>query len=320
MSEPKKGWVARLFGGFAKTSERLGENVAAVVAPIAEATRISGATRLTEDQLDDLEDALILSDLGPRAAERIRLKLRETRFERGVSEEAIKQAVADEIAAILEPVAKPLAITAFPRPHVILVIGVNGSGKTTSIAKLAHLFQEQDYAVMLAAADTFRAAAIEQLAVWAERVGVPIIRGPEGGDPASVTFDAVKAATEEGTDVLIVDTAGRLHNKRELMDELAKIRRVLGRLNPEAPHDVVLVLDATNGQNALAQIEIFKEVAGVTGLVMTKLDGTARGGVLVAAAEQYGLPIHAIGVGEKIDDLRAIDAGLVARIIAGVEQ
>ncbi|WP_374531739.1 signal recognition particle-docking protein FtsY [Novosphingobium sp.] len=303
-----ESWSDRLFGGFRKTSERLSENLAGIVTK----------AKLDDAQLDDLEDALILSDLGPRAARRIRERLAGERFERGVDEAAIKQAVADEIAAILRPVAKPLEVVAFPRPQVILVIGVNGSGKTTTIAKLAHLFQEQDYGVMLAAGDTFRAAAIGQLGVWAERLGVPIIKGPEGGDPASVVFDAVKAATDQGIDALIVDTAGRLQNKRELMDELAKIRRVLGRLNPEAPHDVVLVLDATNGQNALQQIETFKEVAGVTGLIMTKLDGTARGGVLVAAAEQYGLPIHAIGVGEKIDDLRPFDPDLVARVIAGV--
>ena len=301
-------WSDRLFGGFRKTSERLSENLAGIVSQ----------TRLSDDQLDEIEDALILSDLGPRAAARIRERLSGERFERGADEAAIKQAVAEEIAAILRPVAKPLEVVAFPRPQVILVIGVNGSGKTTTIAKLAHLFQEQDYGVMLAAGDTFRAAAIGQLAVWAERLGVPIVRGPEGGDPASIVFDAVKAATAQGIDALIVDTAGRLQNKRELMDELAKIRRVLGRLNPEAPHDVVLVLDATNGQNALQQIETFKEVAGVSGLIMTKLDGTARGGVLVAAAEQYGLPIHAIGVGEKIDDLRPFDPDLVARVIAGV--
>ncbi len=301
-------WGHRLIGGFAKTTDKLSGNI----------TGLLGSGRLSEDQLDDLEDALILSDLGPQAAARIRARLADTRFESGADEAAIRQAVADEIAAILRPVAKPLEVTAFPRPHVVLVIGVNGSGKTTTIAKLAHLFQEEDYAVMLAAGDTFRAAAIGQLGVWADRLGVPIIKGPEGGDPASVVFDAVKAATDKGIDALIVDTAGRLQNKRELMDELAKIRRVLGRLNPEAPHDVVLVLDATNGQNALSQIEIFKEVAGVTGLVMTKLDGTARGGVLVAAAERYGLPIHAIGVGETIDDLRPFDPDLVARVIAGV--
>ncbi|WP_309623877.1 signal recognition particle-docking protein FtsY [Novosphingobium sp.] len=303
-----ESWSDRLLGGFKKTSERLGENLSGIV----------GKTRLDDGQLDALEDALILSDLGPRAAARIRDKLAGTRFERGADEAAIKEAVAGELAAILRPVAKPIDVVAFPRPQVILVIGVNGSGKTTTIAKLAHYFQELDYSVMLAAGDTFRAAAIEQLAVWADRVGVELVRGPEGGDPSAVVFDAVKAATDQGIDALIVDTAGRLQNKRELMDELAKIRRVLGRLNPEAPHDVVLVLDATNGQNALQQIEIFKEVAGVTGLVMTKLDGTARGGVLVAAAEQYGLPIHAIGVGEKLDDLRPFDPDLVARVIAGV--
>ncbi len=302
------GWSQRLFGGFRKTSERLTENLAGIVS----------MTRLDEAQLDELEDALILSDLGPRAAARIRERLSGERFERGADEQAIRQAVAEEIAAILRPVAKPLEIAAFPRPQVVLVIGVNGSGKTTTIAKLAHLFQEQDYGVMLAAGDTFRAAAIAQLAIWADRLGVPLVRGAEGGDPASIVFDAVKAATDSGIDVLIVDTAGRLHNKRELMDELAKIRRVLGRINPAAPHDVVLVLDATNGQNALQQIEIFKDVAGVTGIIMTKLDGTARGGVLVAAAEQFGLPIHAIGVGEKLDDLRPFDADLVARVIAGV--
>ncbi len=303
-----ESWQDRVFGGFRKTSDRLAGNLAG----------IGGQTRLTDAQLDELEDALILSDLGPRAAMRIRDKLADRRFDRGADEQAIRQAVADEIAEILRPVAKPLDVTAFPRPHVVLVIGVNGSGKTTTIAKLAHLFQEEDYSVILAAGDTFRAAAIGQLKVWADRVGVPIVTGPEGGDPASVVFDAVKAATEKGSDALIVDTAGRLQNKRELMDELAKIRKVLGRLNPEAPHDVVLVLDATNGQNALSQIDVFREVAGVTGLVMTKLDGTARGGVLVAAAEQYGLPIHAIGVGEGIDDLRPFDPDLVARVIAGV--
>jgi len=306
MSTPS--WKERLFGGFRKTSERLTGNL----------TEVVGTAKLDDATLDDVEDALIMSDLGPSAAARIRTKLAEKRFGLEISAQELKEAVAEEIAAILRPVAKPLEITAFPRPQVVLVIGVNGSGKTTTIAKLAHLFQEDDYEVMLAAGDTFRAAAIGQLATWADRVGVPLVRGPEGGDPASIVFDAVKLATDRGTDALIVDTAGRLQNKRELMDELSKIRRVLGKLNPEAPHDVVLVLDATNGQNALSQIDVFREVAGVTGLVMTKLDGTARGGVLVAAAEQYGLPIHAIGVGEKIDDLRPFDPDLVARVIAGV--
>jgi fused signal recognition particle receptor len=301
-------WGDRLLGGFRKTSERLSENLTGLVTK----------ARLDDAQLDAIEDALILTDLGPRAAARIRERLAGERFERGLDDRAVRQSVAAEIAAILRPVAKPLEIVAFPRPQVILVIGVNGSGKTTTIAKLAHLFQEQDYGVMLAAGDTFRAAAIGQLRVWADRLGVPIVSGAEGGDPASIVFDAVKAATARGIDALVVDTAGRLQNKRELMDELAKIRRVLGRLNPEAPHDVVLVLDATNGQNALQQIETFRDVAGVTGLIMTKLDGTARGGVLVAAAEQFGLPIHAIGVGEKLDDLRPFDPDLLAQVIAGV--
>ena len=307
MSDASSTWSDRLLGGFRKTSDRLSENIAPV-----------GNARLDDATLDEIEDALIMSDLGPEAAGRVREALREQRFGNEISERQLREAVAEEIAAILRPVAKPLEVTAFPRPQVILVIGVNGSGKTTTIAKLAHLFMEDDYEVMLAAGDTFRAAAIGQLQTWADRVGVPLVRGPEGGDPASIVFDAVKRGTDEGTDALIVDTAGRLQNKRELMDELAKIRKVLGRLNPEAPHDVVLVLDATNGQNALSQIDVFQEVAGVTGLIMTKLDGTARGGVLVAAAQKYGLPIHAIGVGEQLDDLRPFDPDLVARVIAGV--
>ncbi len=307
MSGPS--WHERLLGGFRKTSDRLMGNLAGL-----------GLARLDEAVLDEIEEALIASDLGPETAARVRQRLAEGQFERNMEELGIRLVVADEVAKALAPVAKRLEIEAFPRPQVILVIGVNGSGKTTTIAKLANLLLEQDYSVMLAAGDTFRAAAIGQLRTWAERIGVPIVSGAEGGDAAGIVFEAVKQATETGIDVLIVDTAGRLQNKRELMDELAKIRRVLGRLNPAAPHDVVLVLDATTGQNALNQIEVFKEVAGVTGLVMTKLDGTARGGVLVAAAERYGLPIHAIGVGEKVDDLRPFDAEEVARIIAGVEE
>jgi fused signal recognition particle receptor len=301
-------WHEKLFGGFRKTSDKLGENL----------TGLFTKATLDRETLDGIEEALIASDLGPATAARIRERLAGERYEKGLSEEAVREIVADEIAKILAPVAKPLEIEAFPRPQVILVIGVNGSGKTTTIAKVAHLLQEQDYNVMLVAGDTFRAAAIGQLKVWAERIGVPIIAGSEGGDAASLVFEGVKQGTAIGTDALIVDTAGRLQNKAGLMDELSKIRRVLGRLNPAAPHDVVLVLDATTGQNALNQIEVFKESAGVTGLVMTKLDGTARGGVLVAAAEKFGLPIHAIGVGETLDDLRPFDPREVARAIAGV--
>lgn len=301
-------WHTKLLGGFRRTSDRLVGNLAGL-----------GLGRLDDAQLDEIEEALIASDLGPQTATRIRDRLAEGQYERNMEELGVRLVVAEEIEKVLEPVARPLEIDAFPRPQVILVIGVNGSGKTTTIAKLAHLLTEQDYSVMLVAGDTFRAAAIGQLKVWAERIGVPIISGEQGGDAASLVYEGVKRGTANGTDVLIVDTAGRLQNKRELMDELAKIRRVLGRLNADAPHDIVLVLDATTGQNALSQIEVFKETAGVTGLVMTKLDGTARGGVLVAAAEKYGLPIHAIGVGETIEDFRPFDAHEVSRIIAGVD-
>ena len=307
MSGPS--WHERLLGGFRKTSDRLIGNLAGL-----------GLARLDEATLDEIEEALIASDLGPATAARVRQRLAEGQFERNMEELGIRLVVAEEVAKVLAPVARKLEVEAFPRPQVILVIGVNGSGKTTTIAKIANLLMEQDYSVMLAAGDTFRAAAIGQLRTWAERIGVPIVSGAEGGDAAGIVFEAVKQATEKGTDVLIVDTAGRLQNKTELMDELAKIRRVLGRLNPASPHDVLLVLDATTGQNALNQIAVFKEMAGVTGLIMTKLDGTARGGVLVAAAEQYGLPIHAIGVGETLSDLRPFDPREVARIIAGVEE
>ncbi len=302
-------WHEKLLGGFKRTSDRLIGNLAGL-----------GAARLDNATLDDIEDALIASDLGPATAARIRARLADGAFERNMEELGIRLIVAEEIEKVLEKVARPIEISAFPRPHVILVIGVNGSGKTTTIAKLAHLFTEQDYGVMLAAGDTFRAAAIGQLATWADRIGVPIVRGEQGGDAASIVFDAVKKATATGIDALIVDTAGRLQNKRELMDELAKIKRMLGKIDPASPHDIILVLDATTGQNALSQIEVFKEVAGVTGLVMTKLDGTARGGVLVAAAEQFELPIHAIGIGEGVGDLRPFNAKEVARIIAGVER
>ena len=301
-------WHEKLLGGFRRTSDLLVGNLAGL-----------GAARLDTATLDDIEEALIASDLGPETAGRIRARLAEVGVERNMEELGVRLVVAEEVERSLAKVARPLEIEAFPRPQVILVIGVNGSGKTTTIAKLAHLLAEQDYSVMLAAGDTFRAAAIGQLQTWADRAGVPLVSGKEGGDAAGIVFEAVKQATATGIDVLIVDTAGRLQNKRELMDELSKIRRVLGRLNPAAPHDVVLVLDATTGQNALNQIEVFRDMAGVTGLVMTKLDGTARGGVLVAAAERFGLPIHAIGVGEGMGDLRPFDANEVCRIIAGVD-
>jgi len=300
-----KSWREKLFGGLKRTSDKLGDNLTGLF-----------AKPLDAQTLDEIEEALIVSDLGPAMAMRIRDRLAEGRYNRMITEEYLREVIADEVEKVLRPVAKPLEYRN-ARPQVILIIGVNGSGKTTTIAKLAKRFQEQGRSVMLAAGDTFRAAAIGQLRIWAERIGVPIVAGKEGGDAAGLAFEAVKQATEQGIDILIVDTAGRLQNRTELMDELAKIRRVLGRLDPASPHDVVLVLDATTGNNALNQIEVFKDIADVTGLVMTKLDGTARGGMLVAAAEKYRLPIHAIGVGETVDDLRPFDPADMARAIAG---
>ena len=300
-------WLDRLTAGFKKTADKVGENITGIVHSQA----------LDTATLDDIEEALIASDLGPEASKRIRDGIAARKFEQ-LDERGLRTILAEEIEKILAPVAKPLDVWGFPRPHVILVIGVNGSGKTTTIGKLGHWLKEQDYGVLLAAGDTFRAAAIEQLQIWGTRIGAPVISGKEGGDAAGIVFDGVKQATATGIDVLIVDTAGRMQNKTHLMEELSKVRRVLGRLNPEAPHDVLLVLDATTGQNALAQIEVFRDTAGVSGLIMTKLDGTARGGILVAAAEKFGMPIHAIGVGEGAGDLRPFDPRAVARAIAGL--
>lgn len=300
-------WLDKITGGFRKTADRLGDNL----------TGLASKAALDTSTLDDIEEALIASDIGPEASKRIRNAIAARKFDQ-LDERGLRTILADEMEAILAPVAKPLDIWGFPRPHVILVIGVNGSGKTTTIGKLGAWLKEQDYGVMLAAGDTFRAAAIEQLGIWGKRIDAPVISGKEGGDAAGIVFDGVRRAAETGIDCLIVDTAGRLQNKTHLMDELAKVRRVLGRLNPESPHDVILVLDATTGQNALNQIEVFRDLAGVTGLVMTKLDGTARGGMLVAAAEKYKLPIHAIGVGEGVGDLRPFDPRAVARAIAGL--
>lgn len=309
MALERPSWLARLRGGLARSSDKLTGGLGAIV---------SGQRSLDEAMLAEIEDALIAADLGPAVAARITAKLAAERYATNVTDIEVREIAAREIADILRRVARPLDVTAFPRPQVILVVGVNGSGKTTTIAKLAHLFQEQDYRVMLAAGDTFRAAAIEQLRIWGGRIGVPVIAGGDGADLAGVAYDALAHAIAAGSDALIIDTAGRLQNKAGLMDELAKINRVLKKQRQAAPSDVVLVLDATTGQNALNQIEVFRDVAGVTGLVMTKLDGTARGGVLVAAAEKFGLPIHAVGVGETIDDLRPFDPDAFARALAGL--
>jgi fused signal recognition particle receptor len=301
-------WFDKLKSGLTRSTAKLGDSLAGLA---------TGTLPLDDARLDQIEEALITADLGPAVAGRIRARLADVKFAKGIDEPGLKAAVAAEVTTVLAPVAKPLAVTAFPRPHIILIVGVNGSGKTTTIAKLARRFTEQDYTVMLAAGDTFRAAAIAQLKIWAARIGVPVVAGEQGADAPGLAFEAVRQAREAGTDVLIIDTAGRLQNKAGLMDELAKMRRVIQKLSPAAPHDTVLVLDATTGQNALNQIEVFRDVAKITGLVMTKLDGSARGGVLVAAAERFGLPIHAVGVGEGMDDLRPFDAADFGRALAG---
>ncbi|MDO5632683.1 MAG: signal recognition particle-docking protein FtsY [Paracoccus sp. (in: a-proteobacteria)] len=273
---------------------------------------------LDDAMLEDLEDMLIQSDIGVDTALRVTANIAEGRMGRRISATELKQLLAAEIERIMTPVARPLPL--FPKkPQVVLVVGVNGSGKTTTIGKLASQFRAAGKNVVIAAGDTFRAAAVEQLQVWGQRAGVPVMTAPEGSDPASLAYDALARAEAEGADLLMIDTAGRLQNRADLMEELAKIVRVIRKRDPEAPHNTLLVLDATTGQNAISQVETFQKLADVSGLVMTKLDGTARGGVLVALADKFGLPIHAIGVGEQIDDLDAFDAGDFARALVGLE-
>ncbi len=276
------------------------------------------ARRVMDDaMLQSLEELLIGADMGVETAIRVTANIAEGRFGRRVSSSEIKTALADEIARILTPVAQPMPI--YPkRPQVVLVVGVNGSGKTTTIGKLASQFKAAGKTVVIAAGDTFRAAAVEQLQVWGQRAGVPVLTAPEGSDPASLAFDAMTKAQESGADLLLIDTAGRLQNRADLMEELSKIVRVIRKKDPDAPHNTLLVLDATTGQNALNQVEIFRKLADVSGLVMTKLDGTAKGGVLVALADRFGLPIHAIGVGEQIDDLSPFDPDEFAKALVGV--
>jgi fused signal recognition particle receptor len=273
---------------------------------------------LDDTMLESLEELLIQADLGVDTALKVSASLAEGHLGRRLSTGEIKAALAAEIAAILEPVARPMPIYA-KKPQVVLVVGVNGSGKTTTIGKLASQFRAAGKSVVVAAGDTFRAAAVEQLQVWGQRAGVPVMTAPQGSDPASLAFDALERAERDGADLLLIDTAGRLQNRKDLMDELAKIVRVLRKRDASAPHNTLLVLDATTGQNALSQVEIFRAIADVSGLVMTKLDGTAKGGVLVALADRFGLPIHAIGVGEAIDDLSPFDPGEFADALVGRE-
>jgi fused signal recognition particle receptor len=273
---------------------------------------------LDDDMLEQLEELLITADLGVDTSLRVTANLAQDHLGRKLSVREIKELLAQEVARIMEPVARPLPL--YPKtPQVVLVVGVNGSGKTTTIGKLASQFQAAGKKVVIAAGDTFRAAAVEQLQVWGDRAGVPVLTAPEGSDPASLAFDAMAQATRDGADLLMIDTAGRLQNRSDLMEELAKIVRVLRKQDESAPHNTLLVLDATTGQNALSQVRIFQEVADVSGLVMTKLDGTAKGGVLVALADKFGLPIHAIGVGEQIDDLAAFDPEEFAAALTGLE-
>lgn len=302
-------WFQRLKDGLKKTSSRLASGV----------SDIFTKRKLDDEALEELEDLLVMADLGPATAAKLTAAIAKERFDKEVDEAEIRTALADEITLLLDPVAKPLTISADHKPHIVLVVGVNGSGKTTTIGKLASNFQAEGKRVMMAAGDTFRAAAIEQLKVWGERSGATVISRAQGSDAASLAFEAIEQAQAEKADVLLIDTAGRLHNKGDLMEELKKILRVIRKLDESAPHDVILVLDATTGQNAMNQVSVFGEMVDVSGLVLTKLDGTAKGGVLVALAEKFNLPVHAIGVGEQADDLRAFDANEFAKGLMGLD-
>jgi fused signal recognition particle receptor len=308
LPKPKLSWLERLRSGLARSSSALSESVTAIFTK----KKLDAAT------LAELEDTLIRADLGPEFAERMAAALRASRYDREIGDEEIRALLAAEITKALAPIAQPLILDASRKPHVILVVGVNGTGKTTTIGKLAAKFAGEGKKVVLAAGDTFRAAAIEQLRIWGERTGATVISGTQGADAAGLAFDALKAARENGADVLVIDTAGRLQNKDALMAELEKIIRVIRKLEPAAPHSVLLTLDATTGQNALQQVDIFGKRAGVTGLVMTKLDGTARGGILVAIADRYKLPVHFIGIGEGVEDLEPFTAGDFAKALAGL--
>jgi len=307
--EGNGGWLGRLRKGLGRSSSRLAGGIADLFTK----------RRLDDAAIEELEELLIGADLGVAAAARLTANFARTRFGKEVNPDEVKGALAEAIAEVLAPVARPLAIDGTRKPHVVLVCGVNGSGKTTTIAKLARRLRDQGKVVYLAAADTFRAAAVEQLQVWGERTGCPVISAAPGADAAGLAYGALERARAEGADVLLIDTAGRLHNKQTLMAELQKIVRVVRKLDPAAPHDCLLVMDATVGQNAHSQVETFRDMVEVSGLVVTKLDGSARGGVVVGLAERFGLPIHAIGVGEGMDDLRPFEAAAFGRALMGLD-
>src|SRR6201996_3110405 len=303
------GFFSRLKEGLTRSTQKLTEGISAVFKK----------RRLDDAALEELEAVLIAADLGTEVARKVIAAFRRSRFGKEVTDEEIKQALAEEIAAILAPVAHPLELDPAHRPHVVLVVGVNGTGKTTTIGKLAQFYHDEGKRAVMAAGDTFRAAAVEQLQIWGERTNTPVVAGGPNADSAGLAFDALTKAKSDNADVLLIDTAGRLHNKAALMDELAKIIRVLRKQDPTAPHTVLLVLDATTGQNAIQQVKVFKEMVAVTGLVVPKLEGSARGGIVGALAESFGLPVHAVGVGEKAGDLRPFDAGDFARGLVGAE-
>ena len=306
----RRGLLGRLAAGLRRTSATLTGGIGAIFT----------GRRIDEAALEDLEELLIAGDLGAATAAELTAALARQRLGAEATAAEVRRMLADRIAAMLAPVEAPLAIEDDAAPHVILVAGVNGTGKTTTIGKLAHRFRDEGRRVMLVAGDTFRAAAVEQLTIWGERAGAPVVARPDGGDPAGLAFDALERARADGIDVLMIDTAGRLQNKAHLMAELQKIDRVLKKLDPRAPHSRLLVLDATTGQNALNQVDVFREAIAVDGLVMTKLDGTAKGGVLVALARRFGVPVVAIGIGEGIDDLRPFDARAFADALMGLEE
>lgn len=309
MSE-QQGWFSRLRAGLVRSSSALSDRL----------TGIFTKKRLDEETLEELEDALIMSDLGVETSRGLVRDLSRERYGREVTNDEVKELLAGLIATRLEPLATPLPHRDQHRPQVVLVCGVNGTGKTTTLGKLAKQATDAGLKVVLAACDTFRAAAVEQLQIWGERNGVPVIAAKTGSDPAGLAYDALERARREGADLLMIDTAGRLQNKQALMDELRKIIRVIKKLDPSAPHDTLLILDATTGQNALSQVDTFKAMVDISGLIVTKLDGTARAGVVVAIGDRYKLPVHAIGIGERIDDLRPFEAAAFGRALMGLER
>ncbi|MTI09584.1 signal recognition particle-docking protein FtsY [Curvivirga aplysinae] len=303
------GWFSKLKAGLSKSSNKL----------VGGITDVFTKRKLDDDALEELEDILIAGDLGPQTAIKLTEALAKNRYDKEISDEEVRTVLSEEITKILEPVAQPLEINKSHNPHIVLVVGVNGSGKTTTIGKLAKHYSESGLKVMMAAGDTFRAAAVEQLKIWGDRTGCSVVARDTGADAAGLAFDAIEQARNENADVLLIDTAGRLQNKKDLMAELEKVIRVIKKLAPDAPHDVLMVLDATVGQNAHSQVEIFRDTVGVTGLALTKLDGTAKGGVLVALAEKFALPVHVIGVGEQADDMRPFEANAYARSLMGLD-